>query len=1121
MRCSHCEHDNPPQAKFCLQCGSRLTLACSQCRTELPGGARFCLNCGQPVDGPPAAAGRFHSPGAYTPAHLAERILTSKSALEGERKQVTVLFADLKGSMALLADSDPEQARKLLDPVLQHMMEAVHRYEGTVNQVMGDGIMALFGAPLSLEDHAVRACYAALRMQETVKRYAEDVRRTQGIPVQIRVGLNSGEVVVRSIGSDLHMDYTAVGQTTHLAARMEQLADPGCILLPLDTLQLVNGLVEVRALGKVPVKGLVEPVDVYELRGAGWARRRFEAAASRGLTRFVGRDTELDVLEKLQQQAATGHGQMLAVVGEAAVGKSRLFFEFTHSQRANGWLVLQGSSLAYGKATPFLPVIDLLKNYFQIEARDDPRTIREKMSGKLVRLDESLTSALPVFLELMDIPASDPQWQTLDSSQRRRRTFDACKQLLLRESLVQPLVLIFEDLHWIDSKTQAFLDGFVDSLPSARIFLLVNYRPEYEHGWASRTYYTQLRVDPLPSENAGELLTSLLGADAELQDLKKLLIETTQGNPFFLEESVRTLVETGALSGGPGSRRLATPLPEIRVPATVQAVLAARIDRLPSDYKHLLQTASVIGETVPFALLQAISDMSEEELRQGLSRLQAVEFLYETSLFPELEYTFKHALTHQVAYNSLLGDRRRALHARILDVMEKIYGDRLGQDIDRFAQHAFRGEVWPKALAYLRQSGLKAETRSAYREAVSCFENALTALEHLPQDRETLELALDVRFDLRTSLFPLGKLERVLEYLEQADHLSEKLDDRLRQAWASVYKCHYYWVTGQSARAYELGKRAHSMQEPLKHFPLRVTANYYLGLACLSVGDYSGAEKLLGENVDSIPDGQIRERFGVAGFPAAMSRTYLAWALAQRGEFDQGIVNGRKGVRLAEEIGHAWSLVTASWGYATVYITEGEPEPALDLLDRALALSRDWYLAALTPGVMGSLGYAKAMLGQTAEGLSMLQEATRVAEASGRLAFHSLLLVYLGEALVAARRIDDARPVAELALALSRERGERGVEASALRLLAEVISSAESSRAAEAQGLYQDAIALAERNGMRPLLARCRLGMGNLCRLRGDQEQAAEQLAIAAESFRDLKMHSRCKQAEAQLGDVR
>jgi class 3 adenylate cyclase len=393
MRCSRCQHENPPQAKFCLECGSRVTLACSQCRTELPGGARFCLNCGQPVDGPPAAAGRFHSPGSYTPAHLAERILTSKSALEGERKQVTVLFADLKGSMALLADSDPEHARKLLDPVLQHMMEAVHRFEGTVNQVMGDGIMALFGAPLSLEDHAVRACYAALR---------------------------------------LHMDYTAVGQTTHLAARMEQLADPGCILLPLDTLQLVNGLVEVRALGKVPVKGLVEPVDVYELRGAGWARRRFEAAASRGLTRFVGRDAELAVLEKLQQQAATGHGQMLAVVGEAAVGKSRLFFEFTHSQRVNGWLVLQGSSLAYGKATPFLPVIDLLKNYFQIEARDDPRTIREKMSGKLVRLGESLTSALPVFLELMDIPASDPQWQTLDSSQRRRRTFDACKQLLLR-----------------------------------------------------------------------------------------------------------------------------------------------------------------------------------------------------------------------------------------------------------------------------------------------------------------------------------------------------------------------------------------------------------------------------------------------------------------------------------------------------------------------------------------------------------------------------------------------------------------------------------------------------------------------------------------------------------------
>jgi len=400
-----------------------------------------------------APAAKFTTPDAYTPKHLAEKILTSKAALEGERKQVTVLFADLKGSMELLADRDPEEARKLLDPVLERMMEAVHRYEGTVNQVMGDGIMALFGAPLAHEDHAVRACYSALRMQEAVTRYAEEARRAHGVNVQIRVGLNSGEVVVRAIGSDLHMDYTAVGQTTHLAARMEQLASPGSILLTPATLALVEGYVAVKPLGPVPVKGLADPVEVYEVTGAGPARTRLQAAARRGLTRFVGRDAELEQFRRAQQLAANGHAQIAAVVGEAGVGKSRLVYELTHSHRLEGWLVLESASVSYGKVTSYLPVIDLLKGYFKIQDRDDLREIREKVTGKLLTLDEALKPTLPALLALLDVPGDDAAWQTLDPGQRRQQTLDAVKRLLLREAREQPLLLIFEDLHWIDSET--------------------------------------------------------------------------------------------------------------------------------------------------------------------------------------------------------------------------------------------------------------------------------------------------------------------------------------------------------------------------------------------------------------------------------------------------------------------------------------------------------------------------------------------------------------------------------------------------------------------------------------------------------------------------------------------
>jgi len=464
MKCPRCQHENEAGAKFCEECAAPLARACAKCGRPLSPTAKFCPECAHPT-GPSAApppAQRFDSPESYTPKHLAEKILTSKSALEGERKLVTVLFADLKGSMELLSDRDPEEARKLLDPVLERMMEAVHRYEGTVNQVMGDGIMALFGAPLAHEDHAVRACYAALRMQESVKRYAEEVHRTAGVPVHIRVGVNSGEVVVRSIGSDLHMDYTAVGQTTHLAARLEQMAMPGSILIAPETLQLAEGYVVVKPLGERPVKGMDAPIEVFEVVGAGTVRSRLQAGAARGLTRFVGRDAELEQLRQALERAGTGHGQVVAVVGDPGVGKSRLFWEFTHSHRTQGWLIVESTPVSYGKATAFLPLIELLRTYFQIEARDDARKIREKVTGKLFALDRALEPSLPALLWLLDVPVDDPQWKRLDPPQRRQQTLDGIKRLLLRESQIQPLLLVFEDLHWIDAETQALLDSVVD-----------------------------------------------------------------------------------------------------------------------------------------------------------------------------------------------------------------------------------------------------------------------------------------------------------------------------------------------------------------------------------------------------------------------------------------------------------------------------------------------------------------------------------------------------------------------------------------------------------------------------------------------------------------------------------
>src|SRR5215831_18731940 len=660
---------------------------------------------------PPAAARAeitAQTPLAYTPAYLAEKILTSRSALEGERKQVTVLFADLQASLELLADRDPEEARQLLDPILERMMAAVHRYEGTVNQVMGDGIMALFGAPIAHEDHAVRACYAALAMQATVHQYAAEVQRTKGVPLQMRVGVHAGEVVVRAIGNDLHMDYSAVGQTTHLAARMEQMAMPGSILITPAVLRLTEGYLQIKPLGPVSVKGLRDPVEAFELVGASGIRRRLQATVARGLTRFVGRQSEFDTLRQALERAGAGQGQVVATVGEPGVGKSRLVYEFVHSHPTPGWLVLESASVSYGKATPYYPVMDLLKRYSHVEEHDDTRTMRAKVTGQVLTLDPALQDTIPALLALLDALPEDSPFVQLDPPQRRQRTLDALKRVFLRESQEQPLLLVFEDLHWIDSETQALLDGLVESLPTARLLLLVNYRPEYQHGWGSKTYYTHLRLDPLPQVSAEEFLHALLGDDASLRPLTHLLITRTEGNPFFLEESVRTLLETGVLVGQPGAYGLAKPLDSLQVPATVLAVLAARIDRLPSEEKRLLQTAAVIGTEVPLPLLQAIAEVPEDALQRGLAHVQAAEFLYETRLFPERAYTFKHALTHEVAYGSLLLERRRVLHARIVAVLETLAGDRGTEQVERLANHALRGEMRDKALVYCRQAGEKA-----------------------------------------------------------------------------------------------------------------------------------------------------------------------------------------------------------------------------------------------------------------------------------------------------------------------------------------------------------------------------------------------------------------------------
>ena len=1117
MRCLQCEHENEPGANFCEQCAAPLLRACANCGRALSPTARFCPGCAHPAG---AASGvattpRFASPQAYTPRHLAEKILTSRRALEGERKLVTVLFADLKGSMELLAERDPEDARKLLDAVIERMMEAVHRYEGTVNHVLGDGIMALFGAPLAHEDHAVRACYAALRMQESVKRYADEVQGTIGVPLHIRVGVNSGEVVVGSIGTDLFMDYTAVGRTTHLASRLEQMAPPGSILIAPATLNLAEGFVVVKSWGERPVKGLESPLEVLELVGAGTLRSRLQAAVARGLTRFVGRDAELEQLQDALQRAGGGHGQVVAVVGEPGVGKSRLLWEFTHAYQTQGWLIVESRSVAYGKAIPFLPLIELLRVYFEIDARDDAPKIREKATAKLLSLESALESSSTALLWLLDVPVDDPRWQRLDPPQRRLHALDGIKRLLLREAQIQPVLLVFEDLHWIDAETQVFLDSLVESLPTSRLLLLVNYRPEYQHAWSGKTYYRQVRVDPLVPATAEELLEGLLGDDAGLRPLKQLLIERTEGNPFFLEESVRTLVETKFLSGERGAYRLARPISTLQIPATAMAILAARIDRLAPDDKRLLQAASVIGKDVPFAVLQGVVEAPEERNRRGLANLRAAEFLYEARLYPDLEYTFKHALTHDVAYSSLLQERRRALHHDIVEVLERLYSERLTEYVEKLAHHALRGEVWDKAVVYLRRAGAKAFARSANRQSVMYLEQAITSLEHLPENRETLGQAVDIRIDLRHALWPLGEVTRILEYLQKAETLAETLADQPRLARVLSVLGYAFWMLGDHDRVVASNRRALTIATSLGDFALEAAANFALGLAWHGLGDYRQAIASLDKNIALLQGERMYGRFGTAGVTSVLSIMALAWCHAEVGSFAAGIRMGEEALRIANARDDKLSQMFADLGLGHLCLVQGDPAKAIPILEHGLAICRTWEIPSWLPWVASRLGAAYALAGRIDEALPLLEQALNQAASMGWKADASSLAARLCEAYLAAGRVEDALVQSTRALDLALEHRGRGDQAWALRLRAEVLSCGDIPDFRQAEDLYQQARVLAEELGMRPLVAHCHFGLGKLHDRIGERTAGEECLIKARAMYRRLDMRSWLDRAEA------
>ena len=1103
MQCPRCQRENPAGTTFCGDCTALLSSTCPSCGATNTPASKFCGQCAAALT--PTVPATFAAPDSYTPKHLADRIRISKADLEGERKHVTVLFADLKGSMEVLADRDPEEARRILDPVLEHMMEAVHRYEGTVNQIMGDGIMALFGAPIAHEDHAARACYAALAMQASIRQYATQVEPRLGSSVQIRVGLNSGEVVVRAIGNDLTMDYSAIGETTHLAARMEETAPPGTIRLTLATLRLAEPFVHARPLGAVPIRGRRSPVDVFELVGARQIRRT-EAAMRRGLTRFVGREQELAELGRAFENAVAGHGSVTGTVGDPGIGKSRFFLEFTQSALTAGRLVLEAGTVSYGRTTAYLPVLDLLRRYFGFAEGVSPGAVREKITHTLVTLDERLAEAVTPLLALFGAVPEDSPFPTYDPLRRRELTQEALTRFLVRLSQREPLILIVEDLQWIDPETQGLLDRLVESLPTARLLLLVNYRSEYRHGWARKSYYNQIGLEPLSHEAAQNLLGSLLGDHPDLGSLRQLLVERADGNPFFLEESVRTLVDDRQLVGEAGHYRPAQTL-RPHVPATVQALLAARVDRLPAIEKNLLQRASVIGKDFRLAVLESITESSTEDVGRALRSLQRAEFLFERVSSLEPAYSFKHALTHEVVYDGLLHDHAKVLHGKIVSAIEHLYANNLDDHAEALAHHAVLGEVWPKAVDYLRRAGAAAFARGSVEESLGRYEKALGLTDRLTPSPDNIGRRIDVRLDLHVPLIVLGQVSRLIELHRESERLARELADSPRLGRLLCRMSQYAWMEGRFKDGLERAQQALDIAGAIGDAEIATLATYALGLNHCVLGAYGPAIDLFQRVVDG-PEAERAKRLLAVTVPAYVGAAgWLGYSLTLIGDIDRALFYTDRAAQAADESDHPQAQAIAYTLRVITLLYRGQMEIAVAEGERVVQLCETKALLVWLPGAVATLGWALALAGRAADGVAHLERGATIMEAIGVRSNLSRLYVWWADALLMAGRLPDARRVVDRALDLALTYGERGYEADALHTSACIVAAEDRTDVRHTIDQYQRALDLATELGMLPLVGRCHLGLGRAYAAAGDEEHARPHLVRATALFQDMGLH--------------
>jgi DNA-binding winged helix-turn-helix (wHTH) protein/predicted ATPase len=1018
--------------------------------------------------------------------------LMPAARMPAERKQITVLVARIVWRDGSIVASDPEVALERIDPAICAATETVTRHGGVPTLLSGDALTALFGAPVAHEHHVMRACMTAIAIRDAVS------ARSGGL-LSARIGLHSGEVVFRTVVDGGATRPDAVGPALVIAARLAERAALGEIQLSTETGQLADGFLETRPAEPLHLGAGTEPIGVVTLGGIVRGRTRWAVRAARGLTRLVGREAELERLQRALAKVRASHGQVVAIVGEPGVGKSRLVHEFVRSEQAQGCGVAAADVSAHDLDAAYDTVAKLLRAWFEVGEGDTQAEIISKVRSALAVLAKPARSAESVLRALLDLPVEDGEWAILGAAQRRRRTVDCIKTLVFQRSLAQPLILVIEDLHWIDAQTQEVLDALVESLAQVPVFLIVTYRPEYRHSWAAKSYFDAIRLDPLSDDHAHALLSALLGDDPDLERLRRTLIERTQGRPLFVEETVRALAETGVLEGERGRYRLLHPDADAQVPSTVQAVLAARIDRLSPDAKSLLQMAAVIGKDVPVSLLGMVADRDEEALYRALDELQSAELLYEAALPANTEYSFKHVLIRDVAYQGLLRERRRTVHVNLVRAMERRYAGRLDEQIERLAYHSLAGELWAEAAVHLLNAARRAIERSAHLHAADFLARGLESLTKLPKTEWRLRQELEYRKAMGVTMMAAkgwGAPE-VADAYEHALALCEHLGDERELFTVLRGQGQFHMIRGEMRVARELGHRCLALARASSNPGVQVETHHLFWSNSFFLGDYAEAQLHSDRGIAMY---QRKRDHGLTYVysghdPGVCCRCFSGLIDWQRGQPDRAVVRSNEALALAEEVHHPLTLALAYWGLSYVHLLRREPELARHWAEKEIAVCSEYMLPLLLSQGLFQLGWALTASGQLEEGLEKMDEGVAAIRRTGAEMGLPYLLALRAEAH--ASQGDVAKGLTEIdgALATAKERGAGFNLPEILRLKGELLLIQPSRDVTAASACFEEAIAVARTQGAR--LPELRATTSLVRRLRRGRARAAGNARLA------------------------